>query len=80
MMNHWYDTMGAGDWLIMSVFWIALIGAIVWAIAHLSRPSGAPTSDSRSERPDEILDRRLASGEIDSATYDALRSKLHPST
>lgn len=77
MMNHWYDTMGAGDWAIMSVFWVALIGAIVWAVAHLSRP-GTPTSDSRSERPDEILDRRLAAGEIDSATYDALRRKLHP--
>ena len=28
------------------------------------------------ERPGEILDRRLASGEIDAETYDALRDKL----
>lgn len=78
MMNHWYGTMSAGDWLIMSVFWVALIGAIVWAVAHLFPRSDRGTTD-RAERPDEILDRRLAAGEIDSATYDALRAKLHPS-
>jgi uncharacterized membrane protein len=29
-----------------------------------------------SERPEEILKRRLASGEIDAETYDQLRSRL----
>ena len=74
-MNHWYSSMGAGDWLIMSVFWVALIGALGWAIVHLTSHSRA--LDSRSEQPDDILDRRLASGEIDPATYDTLRGKLH---
>ena len=74
-MNHWYSSMGAGDWLIMSLFWVVLVGAVAWAIVHLTSRGGA--ADSRSEQPDAILDRRLASGEIDPATYDTLRGKLH---
>ncbi|MEK6276247.1 MAG: SHOCT domain-containing protein [Actinomycetota bacterium] len=31
---------------------------------------------SAPERPEEILDRRLARGEIDPAAYDELRAKL----
>ncbi|HLG08280.1 MAG TPA: hypothetical protein VI409_06390 [Gaiellaceae bacterium] len=70
--------MGAGSWLVMTVLWVLLIGAVVWAVANLfpGRGSGEPTSADRPERPDEILDRRLARGEIDSSTYDELRAKL----
>ena len=76
MMNHWYDSMGAGGWLLMSVLWVALIALIVWAVANLFPRGGRNTSDL-AERPEEILDRRLASGEIDADTYDTLRGKLH---
>lgn len=75
MMNHWYDSMGAGDWLVMSVLWVALIALIVWAVAHLFPRTGRDAPDL-AERPEEILDRRLAAGEIDAGTYDALRGKL----
>ena len=75
MMNHWYDSMGAGDWLLMSVLWVALIALIVWAVASLF-PRGERDKADLAERPEEILDRRLAAGEIDPATYDSLRSKL----
>ena len=77
MMDGW-DGMGGAGWFLMTVFWVALIAAIVWAVANLFPGRGAsePTSAERSERPDEILDRRLARGEIDSSTYDELRSKL----
>ena len=74
-MSHWYSSMGAGDWLVMSVFWVALIGALVWAIVHLAPQHRA--AHGTMERPDDILNRRLASGEIDPATYDTLRGKLH---
>jgi putative membrane protein len=77
MMNHWYDSMGAGDWLVMSVFWVALIALIVWAVARLFPRTDGRNSVDLAERPEEILDRRLASGEIDAGTYDALRGKLH---
>lgn len=78
MMNGINDGMGAGGWLLMSVFWVALIAVIVWAVAALSTRDGSRDSAASglAERPDEVLDRRLASGEIDAATYDTLRAKL----
>ena len=75
MMGNWYDTMGVGGWLVMSVFWVGLIALIVWAVMGLF-PRGDATRDGLADRPEEILDRRLASGEIDADTYDALRGKL----
>ena len=78
MMNGFYDGMGAGGWLLMAVFWVALIAVIVWAVASLFTRAGGDgaASDNLAERPEEILDRRLASGEIDTATYDMLHTKL----
>jgi uncharacterized membrane protein len=35
-----------------------------------------PAVEPLSERPEQILDRRLASGEIDVATYEQLRETL----
>jgi len=77
MMDGW-DGMGVAGWFAMTVFWVALIAAIVWSLANLfpGRNSGEPTNGERSERPEDILDRRLARGEIDSSTYDELRTKL----
>ena len=76
MMNGINDGMGAGGWVLMSVFWVVLIAAIVWAVAALSHQSHGTSSVGLAERPDEVLDRRLASGEIDTETYDTLRGKL----
>lgn len=71
----WYGGMGAGGWILMTLFWVALIGLIVWIAGHLF-----PTRETRAgepgERPEELLDRRLARGEIDPDTYDRLREKL----
>ncbi len=78
MMNGFNNGMSAGGWVLMSVFWVALIAAIVWVVAALVSRSGGrgAVAGGLAERPDEALDRRLASGEIDSTTYDALRAKL----
>lgn len=76
MMN-WSGGMGAAGWVMMSVLWVILIAAIVWAFAALfGRGDRSAGGAATSERPEEILDRRLASGEIDADTYDALRTKL----
>lgn len=77
MMDGW-DGMGVAGWFLMTVFWVALIAAIIWAVANLfpGRSASEPTSVERPERPEEILDRRLARGEIDPPTYDELRTKL----
>ena len=75
MMDGWDGGMGGGWWLLMTVFWVALIGVIVWAVGNLF-PSRRDGSAVLPERPEDVLDRRLARGEIDAATYDELRAKL----
>jgi putative membrane protein len=77
MMDGWYHNMGAGGWALMAIFWIVLLVVVVWALTSLLGGKGQP-SEPR-ERPQEILDRRLAAGEIDAQTYDELRTKLRAS-
>lgn len=79
MMNGWDNGMSTGGWVLMVVLWIVLIAAIVWAIARLlpsRRTDASGQNPAVTEMPKAILDRRLARGEIDTATYDALREKL----
>lgn len=81
--------MGSGGWILMALFWIALVALVVWAIVRLapgrSEPSGQAREQvekprERVEEPREILDRRLASGEIDVETYEELKEKLREPT
>ncbi|KOV56878.1 hypothetical protein ADK64_40815 [Streptomyces sp. MMG1121] len=70
-----------GGWVwmaFMPLLWIVLIGLVVWAVVHLTRrPSGRNDGTDRRwmsgetprETPEEILDRRFASGEIDADAY-----------
>jgi putative membrane protein len=68
--------MGAG-WLVMTLSWMVLLAVIaalvVWIFpsqAHRgSGPEPSPTAR-------EVLDQRLARGEIDVETYRALRHEL----
>ena len=72
--------MGAAGWLLMMLFWIALIALVVFAVMRMfPRTEPTPGSRERPEEPREILKRRLASGEIDVDTYEQLSSKLGPS-
>jgi len=75
-----YGPGGAG-WIVMSLIWIVLLAAIVIALVRIfpgrdDRTAAAPPHVAPPERPLEILDRRLASGEIDLETYDRLRERL----
>jgi len=74
MMDGWHHDMGAGSWIFVTVFCIALLVLVVWVLTSLI-PGRERQSESR-ERPEEILERRLAAGEIDVKTYDKLRAKL----
>ena len=56
--------------LLMVLFWGGLIGLAVWAVARLTR-SGPPSPPGETAR--QILDRRLASGEIDAEAYATAR-------
>jgi putative membrane protein len=73
MMYGWENGMDAGWWVLMSVVWIALIALIVWAVVSLF---SGPDSHARRDDARSVLDRRLASGEIDAGTYDQLRERL----
>ncbi|KWX00899.1 hypothetical protein C3Y87_17105 [Carbonactinospora thermoautotrophica] len=73
--------MGGGmaivGWVLMAVFWIALIALIVWAVVRLVQAGdGRYRGGQHPETPEEILARRFASGEIDAATYDEARARL----
>jgi putative membrane protein len=68
--------MGSTAWAFMAVLWVLLIAAVVWAIAELVSRHNGSSGVTNAVRAEGILDRRLASGEIDVETYDALRAKL----
>jgi putative membrane protein len=73
---------GGWAWMaFMPLLWIALIGLVVWAVVRLTQhPAGRGDSrDGREptrETPEETLDRRFASGEIDADTYTKARERL----
>ena len=80
-MMGWYGGgMGPGMWLFMGLFWLVLLGVIIWAVVRLLPGRGAGSGNSGSvppaDTPEDILDRRFARGEIDLETYQAQRAAL----
>lgn len=76
-MMGWYGGgMGPFGWLAMGLFWLILIGLIVWLVVRLLPGSSGGATRDTGEAPLEILDRRLASGEIDLDTWQAQRAAL----
>lgn len=73
-----HEGMGAGGSVLMILFGTALLALIAWAIARLAPSRNDDVRDPRrpTDEPVEILDRRLARGEIDVETYEQLRTKL----
>jgi len=73
-----------GGWAWMALIplaWIVLIGLVVCAVVHLTRhPAARDASQGpgqpEHETPEEILDRRFASGEIDAEAYIKARERL----
>jgi putative membrane protein len=77
-MMYWGNHMGTGGWIfsiLATVVFVALIVAlIVWMVSPNSRSDGS--SEVTVESPRDILDRRLASGEITVEQYSRLREAL----
>lgn len=72
---------GWGQWLLMSVMMLAVLGLVAWgAIALWGAARGGGEvgrlADATGE-PEEILARRLALGEIDAEEYRARLDALH---
>ena len=74
----WYGGNGMGSlgWLGMGVFWLILLGLIIWLVVRLLPGSGGGTTRYSGESSLEILDRRLASGQIDTQAWQAQRAAL----
>ncbi len=65
---------------LSALFWIALLGVIVWGITRLV--GGRNRSTFQTPPPltaEEILRQRYARGEIDAQTYEAMRERLSES-
>ncbi|MDO8105679.1 hypothetical protein Q6348_00520 [Isoptericola sp. b441] len=97
-MMGWHDYgwgMTGFGWLFMGLFWLALLGVIIWLVVRLlpgrstqqqapppavppAPPAAAPPAPHGSGPGSalDILDRRLAAGEIDVETYRATRAAL----
>ncbi len=79
---------GGWAWMaFMPLLWIALIVLVVWAVVRLAQGASHGHSDAgrgwqgregpaARETPEEILDRRYATGEIDADTYTEARKRL----
>ena len=76
---------GFGGWgiIYMIIFWAVIIAVGVWLLSQLfprspgNASSGTMTSpNASSDPPQEILERRYASGEITKAEYDEIRRDL----
>ncbi|HEY8822289.1 MAG TPA: SHOCT domain-containing protein [Dermatophilaceae bacterium] len=77
MMN-WYGRGGMGSvgWFGKGLFWLILLGLIIWLMVRLLPGSGGEPTRNAGESALDILDRRLASGEIDTEAWQAQRAAL----
>jgi len=77
-MMGWYGngSLGSLGSLGMGVFWLILLGLIVWLVVRLLPVSGGGPSRNTDESALEVLDRRLANGQIDLEPWQAQRAAL----
>ena len=67
---------GSLGWLGMGVLGLLLLGLILWLVMQLLPGSSSRTSHPVGDSATEILDRRMASGEIDVTAWQAQRTAL----
>jgi putative membrane protein len=80
----YWDHMNGWGWTMMvfwSLIWIGFLGLIAWALVQWSRGSPKSSAESASTKATtktarEVLDERLAAGEIDVDEYQKRRAVL----
>ncbi len=73
--------MGVGGWIATAVFGVALIALIIWLVTRAFagrdvRNDGGRRGFPPTESPEQVLDRRYATGELDLETYQRMRANL----
>ncbi len=58
------------------LFWIIIIGVIVYLIVRLTGQAGKSPGDQRGETPLEILKKRYARGEISKEEFERMKNDL----
>ncbi len=76
MMGSYGNGMGSLGWLGIGVFWLLLLGLIVWLVMRILPGSKGRTPNPTSDSAAQILDRRMANGEIDMPAWQAQRALL----
>lgn len=71
-MMMWQTGGGWWMWLPLALVWLGVLALILWTLRTHS--DGGPTRSHDDAR--EVLDRRLARGDIEVAEYRALREEL----
>jgi putative membrane protein len=73
------DHMSGSDWGLMvlwTMLFIVLVVGVIWAVTSFARRDQPAAGDGSRRSGREILDERLARGEIDPDEYDRLRERL----
>jgi uncharacterized membrane protein len=77
-MMYWGNHMGTSDWIFSILGTVILVGLIValvvWVVSPRSDRGGSASATG--ESPREILDRRLAGGELTPEQYSQLHETL----
>lgn len=78
MMNG-MDGMGWGGMWFGSVFWLVILGLIVWAVISMVNKNRGYTQNSGASQEDsalEILKKRYAQGDITKAEFEEMKKDL----
>ena len=63
-----------GGWMI--IFWIALVGLIVWGVIAWTRNRGPESSAGEKRPPLDIAKERYAKGEISKEQFEQIKKDL----
>lgn len=79
----WHDGWGAWGWALMTIGMVAFWGIVAWAVVSATRcrpwrePPPATPPPPITQRAEDILDERLARGDLDVDEYRRRRDALH---
>ena len=76
MMGSYGNAMGSLGWLGMGVSWLLLLGLIVWLVMRLLPGTTGRTSHPTRDSATDVLDRRMARGEMDVSEWQTHRAAL----